>query len=114
MKTKLFPILALAACLSVAGCGKKDDEINAAMKDLNTFTTEMVAKVQKATDPATGVIEAQKYFEAQQSELKKKLSVIKDVRGFQVTEDAQKKMQSDITNNVTAVASLQITYARLS
>lgn len=114
MKTRLFAIFALIACLALAGCGKKDDEINAVMKDLNQFTTEMVAKVQAAADPAMGLSEAQKFFEARQADLKKRIDVIREARSFQVSEETMKKMQDDITNNVTSVASLQITYASRS
>jgi hypothetical protein len=114
MKTKLFAIFALIACLSFAGCSKKDDEIIAVMKDLNSFTTEMVAKVQAASDPAIGLSEAQKFFDTRQADLKKRFDVIREVRSFQVSEETQKKMQDDITNNVTNVASLQITYASRS
>jgi Tfp pilus assembly protein PilP len=114
MKTKLIAILALVACVSLAGCGKKDDEINAVMKDLNTFTTELVAKVQSAPDPSAGVSEAQKYLDSKRADLKKKMDSIKSVRGFQVSDETKKTMTDDITQNVTNVSSLQITYASLS
>lgn len=114
MKTKLFAILALIIGVSLAGCGKKDDEIKAAMKDLNSFTSELVAKVKVASDPATGLVDAQKYFDAQQTDLKKKLNAIKGVREAQISEETKKQMQADITKNVTDVATLQITYANLS
>jgi Tfp pilus assembly protein PilP len=114
MKTKLIAILVLAACMALVGCGKKDDEINAVMKDLNTFTSEMVAKVQSASDPATGVVDAQKYLDSKKADIKKKMDSIKNVRGFQVSDETKKTMTDDITKNVSSVATLQITYVGLT
>src|SRR5690348_1949659 len=114
MKTKLFAIFALLASLWLAGCSNKDDEVNAVMQDLNRFTSELIAKVQAAADPAAGLNDAQKYLDAQQAGLKKRLDVIREVRSFQVSEETMKKMQDDITTNVTSIASLQITYASRS
>jgi hypothetical protein len=106
MTKKLIAIFVLLACIAMTGCGKRDDEVNAVMKDLDTFTTEVVGKISSAKDPASGLIEAQKYFDARKADIKKKF----DIRGFQISEETKKKMEDGITKNVTSIASLQITY----
>jgi hypothetical protein len=110
MKNKLITIFVLLACIAMIGCGKRDDEVNKVMKDLDTFTTEVVGKISSAKDPASGLMEAQKYFDAQKADIKKKFDSIKDIRGFQISEETKKKMEDGITKNVTSIASLQITY----
>src|SRR5687768_7287677 len=110
MTKRLLTIFVVLACIATVGCGKRDDEVNAVMKDLDGFTTEMVGKLSAAKDPAIGLAEAQKYFDSKKADIKKKFDAIKDVRGFQIGEETKKKMEDSITKNVTSVASLQITY----
>jgi hypothetical protein len=110
MTKRFMTIFVLLACIAMVGCGKRDDEVNSVMKDLDTFTTEVVSKISSAKDPASGLIEAQKYFDAQKADIKKKFDSIKDIRGFQISEETKKKMEDGITKNVTSIASLQITY----
>ena len=110
MTKRFMTFFVLLACIAMVGCGKRDDEVNAVMKDLDTFTTEVVGKISSAKDPASGLIEAQKYFDAQKAGIKKKFDSIKNIRGFQISEEIKKKMEDGITKNVTSIASLQITY----
>ncbi len=110
MTKRLIAIFVLLVCIATVGCSKRDDEINAVMKDLDSFTTEMVSKISATKDKATGLAEAQKYFDAKKADIKKKFDAIKDVRGFQISEETKKKMEDAITKNVTSIASLQITY----
>jgi hypothetical protein len=110
MTKRFLTIFVLLAYIAMVGCGKRDDEVNAVMKELNAFTTEVVGKISSAKDPASGLMEAQKYFDAQKSNIKKKFDSIKDIRGFQINEETKKKMEDGITKNVTSIASLQITY----
>jgi hypothetical protein len=110
MTKRLLAIFVVLGCIATVGCGKRDDEVNAVMKDLDGFTTEMVGKLSAARDPALGLAEAQKYFDAKKADIKKKFDAIKDVRGFQISEETKKRMEDSITKNVTSIASLQITY----
>lgn len=110
MTNKLFTIFILFACLAITGCSKRDDEVNRVIKDLDTFTTEMLGKLSTAKDPATGVNEAQNYFNAQKADLQKKFDTIKEVRGYQISETTKKQMEESLTKNLTSVASLQVTY----
>jgi hypothetical protein len=102
MLKKAILCLFILASLSAVGC-KKDDEIRSVVKDLDAFTNELVQKVETA-----GVDEGQKFMDAKKSEIKAKLDSIKDVRGFQVSDETKKFMTESLTKNVTDVATLQI------
>jgi hypothetical protein len=110
MAKRLITSFVLLACIVLVGCGKRDDEVNAMIKDLDSFTTEVAGKLSSAKDLASGLMEARKYFDAKKADIKKKFDSIKDIRGFQISEDTKKKMEDAITKNVTSIASLQITY----
>jgi hypothetical protein len=110
MTKRRIAIFVLLACIATVGCSKRDDEVNTVMKDLDNFTTKMASKISAAKDKATGLAEAQKYSDAKKADIKKKFDSIKDVRGFQISEETKKKMEAAITKNVISIASLQITY----
>jgi hypothetical protein len=97
------------ACLAFGGC-KKDGEINAAMSDLSAFTTELVQKVEARQGSVESLDEAQRFLDSKKEEMAKKLRVLKEARGFQVSDETKKSMTDSITKNMTSVASLQIKY----
>ena len=109
MRKKMFFCLLLFVCLPVAGC-KKDSEINAAMNDLSVFTTELVQKVEARQGTIESVDEAQRFLDSKKEELARKLRVLKEARGFQISDATKKSMTDSITKNVSSVASLQIKY----
>ena len=113
MNRKMIALLVTMLALSVTAC-KKDNQINAVMKDLDAFTTELVAKVEKSANAPSGLDEAQKFLDSKKAEMKSKLESIKKVRGFQIGEETKKTMTDSITKNVTSVAQLQIKYVQLS
>ena len=103
----LIAVCALAATL--AGC-KKDAQIESVLADLHTFSQEIVKRVEGAPDPSAGVDDAQKYFDSRKAEMSEKLQSIKGVRGFQVSQETQKKMTEQLTEDVMSVSKLQIKY----
>jgi len=113
MSRKLLALLVAVLALSVTAC-KKDNQINGVIKDLDTFTNELVAKVEKSSNTQSGVDEAQKFLDSKKAEMKSKLDSIKNVRGFQVSDETKKTMTDSLTKNVTSVAQLQIKYVQLS
>ncbi len=89
---KRFTILVLLlACLPLCGC-KKDAEINSIVTDLDSFTTELVKKVESAPNPSAGVDDAQKFFDSRKADLTAKMTTLKGIRGYQVSEDTKNKM----------------------
>lgn len=113
MRIKLFVVLALCIGVACAGC-KKDDEINKAMSDLSVFTAELVQKVEGTDGSLQGLEAAQQFLDSRKEEMKKKLGILKEARGFQVSDETKKTMTDSVTKNMTSVASLQIKYVTKS
>ena len=110
MYKKLAPVLALCVLsAALAGC-KKDAQIEAVLNDLHTFSQEIVKRVESAPDPSAGVDDAQKYLDSRRAEIEGKLQSIKGIRGFQVSQETQKKMTEQLTDDVMSVSKLQIKY----
>jgi Tfp pilus assembly protein PilP len=110
MRSKLASLLtALALCAALAGC-KKDAQIESVLAELNTFTQEIVKRVEGAPNPSAGVDDAQKYFDSRKAEIQAKLADLKGVRNFQVSEETRKKMMEQLTDDVMSIAKLQIKY----
>ena len=106
-------ILLLACGAALAGC-KKDTEVNAVIGELDSFTKELVSKVESAPNPSAGVDEAQKYLDAHKDDLKAKINSLKELRGYQVSDDTMKKMKESVTEDAMSVAKLQIKYMQQS
>lgn len=103
----LLAALALAAAL--AGC-KKDAQIESVLAELNSFTQEIVKRVEGAADPSAGVDDAQRFFDSRKAEMQSRLEALKGVRNFQVSEETRKKMMEQMTEDVMSVSKLQIKY----
>ncbi len=113
MSKKFFAGLLLLACVWIVGC-KKDEEIAPVLKEFDAFTAELVQKVEAAQGSIAGIDAAQQFLDAKKGDIKKRLELLKDVRGFQVSDEMKKTMTDSFVKNATAVASLQIKYVGLS
>lgn len=110
MKRKLAAIALLLALAPLAGCSK-DDDVKNVVAEINTFTTDLVGKVESAPDPSSGVDAAQKHLDAKKADIQAKLESIKQVRGFQVSKETMAQMQKDIQDDAMKVMNLQLKYA---
>jgi len=111
---KRFTLLVLLlACLPLCGC-KKDAEINSIVTDLDSFTTELVKKVESAPNPSAGVDDAQKFFDSRKADLTAKMTTLKGIRGYQVSEDTKNKMTRSLVDDAKRVAGLQMKYVGAS
>lgn len=106
-RTLSFVIVFLCALLSVTGC-KKDEFVNETLDEVGVLATEMTEAVEKADDKKAGVAAARKAFDDKKGDLGEKLGELKKLRGFQVSEETQKKMATDLMKHVTAVEGLRI------
>ena len=106
-------LLLLLACLPLGGC-KKDAEINSTVTELDSFTTELVKRVESAPTPSAGVDDAQKYFDSKKADLTAKLAKLKGIRGFQVSEETKSKMTASLVDDAKRVAGLQLKYVGVS
>lgn len=105
--------LAVVLCALALAC-KRDADVGAVITELDSFTKELVGKVESNPNPSAGADEAQKYFDSRKEEMTKKLASIKDVREAQVSAETKQKMTESFTNNVTNVAKLQLKYMNQS
>jgi Tfp pilus assembly protein PilP len=110
MYRKSICLLLVVACLVIVGCGKKDDQINSFVTEINTFTDELVKKVESAPNASDGVDEAQKYMDSRKADLKSKFDSVKNIGENQVSEDTKKKMQDSFYQDGVKVGQLQAKY----
>jgi hypothetical protein len=102
-------VLVAVLAAGLAACSR-DADVKAAMAELDSFSSTIVSKVKTAPNPSTGVDSAQKYLDANKGALQQKLAGIKELRGFQVSEETRKKLEESFMNNAMAVAGLQLEY----
>jgi len=111
MYRKPISLLLVLACLAMlAGCGKKDDQISTFISDINSFTDELVKKVDAAPNPSQGLDDAQKYLDSRKSEIKGKFDSIKNIGENQVSEDTKKKLQENMFQDGMKVGQLTAKY----
>ena len=113
MLKRFTMLVLLLACLSLCGC-KKDAEINSIVTDLDSFTTELVKKVESAPNQSAGVDDAQKFFDSRKADLTAKMTTLKGIRGYQVSEDTKNKMTRSLVDDAKRVAGLQMKYVGAS
>src|SRR4030095_11914744 len=109
MLRKIITCGLVLACVSFSGCNK-DTEIGSVLQELDSFTTELVQKIDARQGTVEGIDAAQQFLDSKKSDLKKKMDVVREARGFQVSDTTKKTMTDSITRNMTNVASLQIKY----
>ena len=109
MRTKPLALIVAFACLLLAGC-KQDAEVKTALTDFDSFTNELVKRVESASDPAAGVDDAQKYFDSKKAEMTTKMDTLKGIRGYQVSDETRKMMESSLVDDAKKIANLQVKY----
>src|SRR5215467_9912742 len=109
MKKQFALMLLLATLLPFAAC-KKDAEINAILAEFDSFTTEMVKRVESAPNPSAGVDDAQKYFDSNKAKVMARMDAIKGLRGYQVSKETEEKMTTSLVADASKVAGLEIKY----
>jgi len=110
MNRKLACLLAAVALgASLAGC-KKDAHVESVLAELNTFTQEIIKRVEGAPNPSAGVDDAQKFFDSRRADIQAKLESLKGIRNFQLSEETRKKMLAQMTEDAVNISKLQIKY----
>lgn len=99
--------LLIAIVLVLSGC-KKDDMATGTIDELTKLTDEIVTKVKDASDKKAGVAEAQKALDAKKGEIGPKMAEIMELRGFQLSEEAQAAVAKGMVDNTAKMAQLEI------
>jgi ABC-type uncharacterized transport system auxiliary subunit len=102
-RTKLLVLLLALVCLSLAGC-KKDAEARTLINDFDSFTDELVKRVDSASSPADGIDAAQKYFDSKKAEMTTRMDTLKGLRGYQVGNETKKMLESNLVEDARKVA----------
>ena len=109
MKSALFIlIIGLAAALSACGV-KKDAEVKSFIADIDQVAVDIARAVDEK--PETGVDRAQQLLDARKTDLKAKYDNLKELRGYQLSEEMSKQFVDSVARNVETVGNLQIKYA---
>jgi hypothetical protein len=109
MRTKALAFLITLSCLLLAGC-KKDAEVKTILGEFDTFTNELVKRVDAASNPADGVDDAQKYFDSKKTEMTGKMEQLKTIRGYQIGEETKKMTETSLVEDAKKIANLQVKY----
>jgi hypothetical protein len=109
MRTKALALLFTLSCLLVAGC-KKDADVKTILGEFDTFTNELVKRVDAASNPIDGVDDAQKYFDSKKTEMTGKMEQLKTIRGYQISEETKKMTETSLVEDAKKIANLQVKY----
>lgn len=99
-------VLLIVASLLLAGC-RKDAEINAALNEIDAFTTEIDGRIKAARNPSEGVDDAQQYLDSRKREIKSKAAFLAGVRGIQVSDVTERRLIDTIRRNQMTIVRLQ-------
>lgn len=99
--------LALATC-------NRDGEVNAILATIDSFTTELVSRIEATGNPSTGVDEAQKYFDSRKDEVSAKMDALRRLRESQVTDATKRRITSSLVDDASKVGNLEIKYVSRS
>ena len=110
---KQVPLLLALISLALAGC-ERDGEVNAILATTDSFTTELVSRIETAGNPSTGLDEARKYFDSRKNEVTAKVDTLKRLRESQVSDATKQKITSSLVDDASRVGDLEIKYVNQS
>jgi hypothetical protein len=110
---KQVPLLLALISLALAGC-ERDGEVNSILATIDSFTTELVSRIETAGNPSTGLDEARKYFDSRKNEVTAKVDTLKRLRESQVSDATKQKITSSLVDDASRVGDLEIKYVNQS
>ena len=99
--------------MSLGAC-KKDEEVNSILATVDSFTTELLRRIEMAANPSAGVDDAQKYLDSRRPDIAARMNTLKALRGDQVSDETKQKMKASLVDDASRVGSLQIKYVSRS
>ena len=112
--TARVPLL-VVTLLSIAlvGC-KKDEEVNSTLATIDSFTAELVRRIESAPNPSVGLDDAQEYFDSRKNEIVSKVEALRRLRQSQVSDVTKRKIASSLVDDASKVGDLEIKYVTQS
>ena len=114
MFRKQIVALGLALMTMSLGACKKDEEVNSILATVDSFTTELLRRIEMAANPSAGVDDAQKYLDSRRPDIAARMNTLKALRGDQVSDETKQKMKASLVDDASRVGSLQIKYVSRS
>ena len=90
-------VLAVIA-VSLAAC-RKDEEVNSILATIDSFTTELIRRIETAVNPSDGVDDAQKYLDSRQADIAARMDTLKGFGGDQVSDETKQKMKASLVDD---------------
>ncbi len=112
MKSTLF-VLVIALVAALSGCGmKKDAEVKSFIAEMDQVAIDIVRAVDEK--PESGIDRAQQILDTRKTKLKAQFETLKQLRGYELSEETTKQFTDAVTKNAGAIAGLQVKYAEKS
>jgi hypothetical protein len=113
-------LFVLACCLAFGACrggtARRDASASAAahseevLAEVNSFTAELMRKVETAPDPSAGLAEAQRQLDSRREDLAGKISALKRSPELRADEEARGRLLESEVENVRNVSTLRTKY----
>ncbi|HVF54721.1 MAG TPA: hypothetical protein VM934_01145 [Pyrinomonadaceae bacterium] len=113
-------LLILACALAFAGCKggaavgnsasseqRGEADVDAVLSEIDSFTGELLKRIEAARDPVSGVTEAQKFLDERKADLHAKIASVKRSRKFRESDDVRKRALESEVDNVMRVSGVR-------
>jgi hypothetical protein len=87
-----------------------EPDVDAALSELDSFTTELLKRIETERDPSSGIAGAQKFFDERKTGMRAKISAVKRSRKFRDSEDVRKRALESEVDNVMRVSGIRTKY----
>jgi len=110
---RLIPLLLVMTSFALSGC-RRDGEVKTILVTIDSFTTELVNRIETASNPSLGVDDAQDYLDRRKTEITAKMDTLKALGGYQVSDETKQKLASGLVDDASKVGNLRIKYVSQS
>ena len=112
-KKRISALALVVTIVTLCAC-KKDAEVISILASVDSFTTEIVTRIEMAANPAAGVDDAQKYFDSRRAEIAVNMNTLKLLNGNQVSDETKKRIKASLVDDASRVGNLQVKYVSYS
>lgn len=99
--------LSLVQLLAIVAC-KKDESVQETLDLLDTHAKEIRGKVTGSADKRAGIVEAQKYLDANKADIGKRIRELVALRGFQVSAEMKGKMAASLADATVMCGQIEV------